>query len=112
MNSELIQLLGNWSYSRRTIVKRALLFPSAFPRKSMALAAGAVEFVVLSGRAVEAVAGFAQRRPLKACFSLVLNRHRLGRIRASGNRHHFHCSNLAHGGADRLSDLPEGVQVF
>ena|SRR6516165_6558014 len=89
-----------------------LLLLSAFPRNSMALAAGAFEFIVLSGRPVEAVAGLAQRIPRRACFRLVLHRHRLGRVRAPGNRRDFHGGNVAHGGADGLSDLTEGVQVF
>jgi hypothetical protein len=47
----------------------------------MALAAGFVEFIVLSGRPVEAVAGLAQGGPLESWLSLVLNYHRLVRVR-------------------------------
>jgi hypothetical protein len=89
-----------------------LLFPSTFDRHYMALTAGAVEFVVLSGRPVEAVAGLAQHCQLHAWLSLVRDRHRLGRVRASTNRRDFHFGNLAHGSADGFSDLAESVQVF
>src|ERR1700730_2131787 len=89
-----------------------LLFASTFERHYMALAAGAVEFVVLSGRPVEAVSGLALRRPLHARLSLVLNRQRLVRVRTAGNRRNLHLGNLTHGAADRFSDLAEGVQVF
>jgi hypothetical protein len=70
-----MQLLGTCSYTRRAFVKATLSFgllllASAFPRNSIALAAGTVEFVLLSGSAVEAVAalprafhGVRPRRP-------------------------------------------------
>src|SRR5207245_6683321 len=87
----------------------SLLLPSAFKRNSMALAAGAFEFIVLTGRTVEAVAGFAQRRPFQAWLSLVVNRQRLVRVRAAGNRRDLHLGNLAHCAADRLPDLAEGL---
>src|SRR5260370_28484150 len=94
------------------LLSGSLLFASTFERHYMALAAGAFEFVVLSGRPVKAVAGLAQHCQLHAWFSLVLNGQRLGWVRASGNRGDFHLCNLAHGAADLLSDLTEGVQVF
>ena len=78
----------------------------------MALPAGFVEFIVLSGRPVEAVAGLAQRRPLEAWLSLVLNRHRLVWVCAAGNRRNLDLGNLAHGAACCFPDLAEGVQVL
>jgi hypothetical protein len=47
----------------------------------MALAASALEFVILSGRPVKAVAGLAQRRPFQSRLSLVLNYKRFIRVR-------------------------------
>src|ERR1700739_3089034 len=48
----------------------SLLIFTPFERNSMALAAGAFEFIVLSSSPVEAGAGLAQRCPLQARFSL------------------------------------------
>jgi hypothetical protein len=61
----------------------------------MTLAAGAFEFIVLSSSPVEAVAGFAQRRPLQAWLSLVVNRKRFVRVRAAGNRCNLHPGDIA-----------------
>jgi hypothetical protein len=96
----------------RCPVSGSLLLSSAFPRKSVALAAGALEFVVLSGRLVETVARLTQRRPLQAWLSLVVHRQRLSWVRAARNRRDFHLAKLAHGGADLFTDLAEGVQVL
>src|ERR1700736_5358411 len=90
----------------------SLLLPSAFHRKFNALAAGAVEFKVLSSRLVKAVAGLAQCRPLKCFRSLVLNHHRILRVCATANRRNLHLSNFAHRAAGCLPDLAEGVQVL
>src|SRR5271165_276102 len=111
-----MQLLGTCSYPRRlceaTLSSGFLLLASAFPCKYNALAAATVEFVVLSGRAVEAVAGFAQRLPHRSWLSPVLNYHRLVRARTAGNWRDLHFGNLAHSAAGRFPDLAEGVQVL
>ena len=94
----------------------SLLLASAFPRKSLARAACAVEFVVLSGRVVEAVAGLAhdlaQSVPRRAWLSPVLNRHRLVWVGTAGNRRDLHLANIAYGAANGFPDLTEGVQVL
>src|SRR5271166_5352662 len=97
-----MQLLGNLLPSAKRLFRSdSLLLASAFPCKSLALAAGAVELVVLSGRAVEAVGTLAQRVPLRAWLSPILNHHWLVRVRDPGNRRDLHFGNLA-----------EGVQVL
>src|SRR5580693_7276143 len=90
----------------------SLLLASAFERNSMALAAGAFEFIILSSSPVETVAGLAQRCPLQAWLSLVVNHQRLVRVRAAGNRCNLHLGNIARCAADCLPDLAEGVQIF
>src|ERR1700751_6138461 len=90
----------------------SLLRPSAFERNSMALAAGALEFILLSGGPVETVAGLPQGRPLQARLSLVVNRQRFVRVRAAGNRCNLHLGDIARCAADCLPDLAEGVQIF
>ena len=112
-----MQLLGNLLLSRSAFAKRlfrsdSLLLASAFPCKSLALAAGAVEFVVPSGRAVEAVGTLAQGVPLRAWLSPVLNYHRLVWVRDPGNWRHLHFGNIAHGGAGRFPNLAEVAQVL
>src|SRR5271166_1991300 len=108
-----MQLLGNLLPSAKRLFRSdSLLLASAFPCKSLPLSAGAVEFVVLSGRAVEAVGTLAQRVPLRAWLSPVLNYHRLVWVRDPGNWRDLHFGNLAHGAAGRFSDLAEGVQVL
>src|SRR5271166_4623464 len=108
-----MQLLGNLLPSAKRLFRSdSLLLASAFPCKSLALAAGAVELVALSGRAVEAVGTLAQRVPLRAWLSPILNHHWLVRVRDPGNRRDLHFGNLAHGAAGRFSDLAEGVQVL
>src|SRR5260221_1773660 len=78
----------------------------------MALAAGAFEFIVLSGSPVEAVAGLAQRCPLQAWLSLVVNRERLVRGRAAGNLCNLQLGDIARRAADCLPDFAEGVPTF
>ena len=73
------------SACKRLFRSDSLLLASAFPCKSLALSAGAVEFVVLSGRAVEAVGTLTQRVTLRARLSPVLNYHRLVWVRDPGN---------------------------
>src|SRR5271166_2090945 len=108
-----MQLLGNLLPSAKRLFRSdSLLLTSAFPCKSLPLSAGAVEFVVLSGRAVEAVGTLAQRVPLRAWLSPVLNYHRLVWVRDPGNWRGLHFGNLAHGGAGRFPDLSEVVQVL
>src|SRR6201984_1918250 len=78
----------------------------------MTLAAGAFEFIILSSSPIEAVAGLAQRCPLQARLSLVVNRERFVRVRAGGNRCNLHLGDIARWTADLLPDLAEGVQIF
>src|SRR5271165_3304602 len=108
-----MQLLGNLLPSAKRLFRSdSLLLASAFPCKSLALSACAVEFVVLSGGAVEAVGTLAQRVPLRAWLSPVLNYHRLVWVRDPGNWRDLHLGNLARGAAGHFSDLAEGVQVL
>ena len=72
----------------------SLLLASAFHRESTALSTGALKFVVLSGRPIEAICGLAQRDPLHAWHVAVLNRHRLARVRESAHRRDFDFGNL------------------
>ena len=90
----------------------SLLLASAFPRNSIALATGAVEFEVVSGRAVEAVAGFAQGLPFapgSLPFSTTIGL--FGSV-IPANWRDLHFGDLAHGGAGRFPDFAECVQVL
>ena len=97
-------LLSAPASAKRLFVRLSLLLASSFPRKSLALAAGTLEFVVISGRAVEAVAGLAQRLPRRAWLSPVLNYHWLVRVRVAANRRHLHNGQNKFHGSFRLFD--------
>ena len=78
----------------------------------MALAASALEFIILSGRPVKAVARLAQCRPFQSRLSLVFNHKWFARVRAPGNWRNLHFGDLTHCAAGRFPDLTETVQIF